>query len=251
MDLASIIVGAVVGIAGILVALAIARWQQHRISVDVFLDSDVALIKFRGTAESFADGIEVTYDGRLVRSPRIIDAQVKNTGNRPVQAADYEEPIVLELQGGIAPIEATVIGASVDGIAGELFEEQPNGTRAIRIRPSLMNRGDWFRVRMLFNDQESQFVGSHRIVGGKPMRVYRPNFEGVRARFTSIILGVVFAAWLGGGIVGVVQTNSPAAALVTASAAGGIAALAVAMLIALAAIVFRLDDARKERNADS
>jgi diguanylate cyclase (GGDEF)-like protein len=135
-------------------------------------------------ADAFANRIEVSYDSRHLDHPRIVDVKVANTGNTPVRAADYERPIVFELDGGHWPIDATLIGESTPRITGNLFESKPDPPRAKSIRPPLLNAGDWFTLRMLFDNKDSRVIGSHRIVGGLPMRESTVELASSQARIS-------------------------------------------------------------------
>lgn len=159
------------GIATVVVAVLIYKREKRRISVDFSVLSDIKLVSSSTAVESFSDQIEVTYKGRTLRHPRIVDVKVKNTGNTPIRGPEaYDQPIVIELEDNYRPVEAAILAESSESLTGDIFATQPNGTRTIAIRPSLMNEGDWFIIRMLFDNNNSAIVGSHRIVGAPAMR---------------------------------------------------------------------------------
>jgi hypothetical protein len=164
--LTGIVISAVLAIV---VPVLIYRRQRRVISIDYDIVADIRLIE-SDAADSFGGRIKVTHNSHPVRHPRIVDVKVMNTGNTPVKAADYERPIVFQLEGGHPPRDATLIGESTPNITGTLFESKPDPPRAISIQPALLNKGEWFTLRMLFDDKDSQVIGTHHIAGGEPMR---------------------------------------------------------------------------------
>lgn len=191
LNLAGVIATVVFGIATLVLTVIVFRREKRRVSVDFSVLSDIKLIRSTG-GESFTHQIEVSYNGRTLAHPRIVDVKIKNTGNTPVRGPDaYVEPIVIELQDDYRPIEAAVIAKRSELLStGEIFEKMPNGARRIAIRPSLLNQGDWFILRMLFDNTENKVIGSHRIEGAPPMRRYD---EGELSGYRSVV-NVMFAA---------------------------------------------------------
>jgi hypothetical protein len=223
------IVGPVVGVAAIVATVVVYLRQRRVTSVDFDILSDIKLID-SDAADAFANRLEVSYNSRLLRHPRIVDVKVINTGNTPVQADDYHEPIVFELDGGYSPIEAKVIAGSTPNLAGDIFETQPNGSRAISIRPPLLNSKDWFTLRMLFDNRDSQLIGSHRIVGGLPMKHYAVDLITSQARISRYGLAMWVLAIFGSGIIGWLVTKNVYAGLVIAGAGSLVAGVMMGII---------------------
>lgn len=168
LTVTAIVVTAVMGLAAITTQIVIHRRQRRLASVDYQVVADIKLID-SDAAEAFGDRIKVTLNGKPLRHPRIVDVWVMNTGNTEVRDADYQQPIVFELDGGHPPLDATVMGESSPNITGNLFAPG-DPPRTISIKPELLNKGEWFTLRMLFDNNDSRLIGRHRIVGGLPMR---------------------------------------------------------------------------------
>jgi hypothetical protein len=234
--LGGIIVASVVGIVAIVVPIVIYLRQRNVISVDYEIISDVKLMDSDAAdaTDAFANQIEVTYNGRHLTHPRIVDVRVTNTGNTPVEATDYEHPIVFELDGGQPPIDATVIAETAQRITGNLFESKPDPPRAISIRPPLLNRGEWFTLRMLFDNKDSRVIGSHRIVGGHPMRESVMAVASSQARFSRYGLALWTLAVIPSGIIGGIALKSLAQGILIAATVN----LAVGVLLAIIAAFF-------------
>ncbi|WP_425003872.1 hypothetical protein [Mycolicibacterium sp. S3B2] len=190
MAVAGIVVTVILSLATIAVSLAIARRQMDFIAVDYEVDSDVSLWQ-ADVNDVMASRIQLRYGEQELRHPRIIDVTVTNTGTKPVQESDFDRPIVFKLQGNIHPVDARVIDQHPPDIVEEIFELDADGTRSVAITPRLLNPGDWFKLRMLFNHMAGELEGSHRIVGAaKPMRHY--SREQLRAHMRVTTRPIVF-----------------------------------------------------------
>jgi hypothetical protein len=228
LTLASI---AAVLIVGVVVPVLIYRRQRSFTSVDYQIVADINLIE-SDAADAFGGRVKVMLNDRPLRHPRIVDVQVMNTGNTPVQASDYQSPIVFALDNGDPPLDATVIGESSPHITGNLFA-QGDPPRTISIRPPLLNEDESFTLRMLFDNRDSHMIGTHRIVGGLPMREGVIGARSPQARFSR----AAFAVW---GLSAIVMV--PIAARLAHNAAEGVivftAGLSPVMLITALAAFF-------------
>lgn len=225
LTLNGIIVASVLAVIAIAVPIVVYLRQRSIRSVDYDIVSDVRLID-SDAAESFGDLLQVSYRQRRLRQARIVDVRVMNTGNTYVAAADYNKPIVFELKGGQAPIDARVIAESQDGITGDIFEVQANGARTVSITPPLLNKGQWFTLRMLFDDAKSEVTGTHHIAGSIAMREYSRSMHASDQRFTNYALLIFFAAIAGTVVVSMAVYHTNAAeALVAAGVATSLVAI--------------------------
>lgn len=183
-DILALIISSAIGLAAILATLMIGRRQIESTSVDYEVDSDVSLWE-ADEDDVMASRIQIRYEDRELSHPRFIDVTVTNTGTKPVRAEDYDRPIVFQLADNIAPVDARITEQTPDDIVDEIFETQPNGVRAIAVKPRLLNPGDCFKLRMLFNHNDARLEASHRIIGGKPMREYSRDQLRTQIRITT------------------------------------------------------------------
>jgi hypothetical protein len=236
--LAGIVLATVLGIAAIVTAVIVYRRQRTFTSVDYQIIADIKLLIDSDAADAFANRIEVTYNSAPVRQPRVVDVKVMNTGNTPVKATDYDRPIVFELDGGRPPIDATIIGESTPRITGNLFRQQPDTPRPISIQPSLLNQSDWFTLRMLFDNNNSRIVGTHRIVGAQPMRHYNLNLLSPQAKFIGVFHKITYASsvFVFGAIIWVGLAKHLRAAEI--SVLMGVGVGGVCLLMGIAALLF-------------
>lgn len=230
IDVTNVVLVVFFGILAVAVAVIVYKREKRRVSVDFSVLSDIRLIT-SSAVESFSDQFEVSYNGRRLHYPRIVDVKVKNTGNTAIRGPDaYVQPIVIELEDNYRPIEAKVLEESVEDITGAIFEKQPNGTRTIAIRPTLFNEGEWFILRMLFDNKDSDVVGSHRIEGAPPMRrLDEAELSGYR-RVVVPALWAVFVIGIGAGVVAGFATWNIFVGLLTAGTAFMVCCLAAAFI---------------------
>jgi hypothetical protein len=199
MDILGIVITVVLGVGAIIVSLVIARHQAEFVAVDYEVDSDVSLWQADADDE-MASRIHLRYEDCELQHPRFIDVTVTNTGTKPVRAEDYDRPIVFELAGNIAPVDARVTSQYPDDIVDEIFVTQANGVRAIAITPRLLNPGYWFKLRMLFDHDDAKLEASHRIAGAGTMREYSVDRSRTEIRvmsrptLISYLLGFVIGA---------------------------------------------------------
>lgn len=242
MDLANIVITVVIGVAAIIVSLVIARRQIDSTSVDYEIDSDIALWQ-ADDDDVMASRIRIMYEERELRHPRFIDVTVTNTGTQPVREEDYDRPIVFQLAGNIAPVDAHVTEQKPEDIVDDIFELQPNGVRAIAIKPRLLNPGYSFRLRMLFNHNDAELEATHRIIGGQPMRLYSHDQTRAFRRFTTrpLVVSCLVAFAVGAIVLAELTSNeiaggkvgSPILAMVSSVLIGGTFAAMVAMVLVL------------------
>jgi hypothetical protein len=168
MELADIIVGAFVGVAAIIVTIVVANRNRNRASLDCYQLSDISLLASDAPV-SPGKGLEVTYDSQPLKSPRMVDLKIVNTGNVPIHEADYHEPITVGFTDG-SVIAGAIVDQRVPGIVSHILDHESDGAKQLSIRPRLLNADDWFTLRLLVDGQDGNVFANSRIVGAPPMR---------------------------------------------------------------------------------
>jgi hypothetical protein len=207
VELAGIIVASILGIAAIIVTVIIAKYYtRDRVMLDYHVVSDITLLATRA-ASSLGKGLEVIYDSQPLGHPRMIDVKIVNRGNVPIREADYHEPITVRLVSGSDPIDGAIANERVPCTVDRLFDEASSGGKRVAIKPRLLNQGDWFTVRLLFDSEATNVLVSSRVVGAPPMRDYIAERKKDQKIVTNVSMAVVTV--FSGGIAVVIGMLAP------------------------------------------
>lgn len=140
-------VGVILTAIGIVVAIIISMQQRNCKSLSYDIISEFPL--FRGDKDLIGL-LEVTFNGKAVRSAYSVSILFRNTGNVPILPTDYEQPIIVDfgkksqvLQAATGNCNPRSVAAGVDPIGGKIM-----------IKPVLLNPGDEFSVRVLVNEPD-------------------------------------------------------------------------------------------------
>ncbi len=162
-------VGIALGLVSIGVAVAIA-WGQRRFSQISFDFYVVPLVKVHPHAEG---RVAVLLDGAIVDTAALCYIRLWNSGNQPIQAADFVEPLVFDLGEGIRAFSQDVHETSPPDLVVNLNPLDPSqhalSRNSVRVEPLLLNPGDMFSISVLtegeaFPSLRGRIVGVKRFV---------------------------------------------------------------------------------------
>jgi hypothetical protein len=161
-------------------ALAIVLAIVPPLAIWVFLERDrrsveVALVQHDPVVaidERYARGLELRFNKRSIQSLTAIAVRVTNTGNRPIQRSDYEDPMTLAYLGALIgePQTSARRPAELRPVVSRVTNEPARA----RVEPLLLNPDDSFTVTALVADAHPSSTPvevSGRIVGVSALRL--------------------------------------------------------------------------------
>ena len=133
------VVLALLALAAVVVPIVGINRPRKRSSYRVLFDDRLLSVR-----DELTSRVQVTFDGQPVRDVRMVIAHLMNTGNVPIEASDYIQPL------GLSFGEATVLDA-------EVMDTRPNNMRVsletnagrVILTPDVFNGGDAISVRVL------------------------------------------------------------------------------------------------------
>jgi hypothetical protein len=111
-----------------------------------------------------AGELEVRIDGVVVKDPHILHVQVKNTGNVPLVAADFSEPLKAKLPG--AEFLSTNVVADPDGrtVSSLLADDE------VWFTPELLQPGESVFVQAIIDGETEGATVTGRVAGVPELR---------------------------------------------------------------------------------
>ncbi len=145
----------VIGVVTLIAAFAIYRWERNRKGLGVAVLTDRPLLT---TTSPFA--LSLHHDGKEVSEPRLIVLRIANTGNVPVEAADFERPLSITFPDSEV-LSAEVTGVRPDELTPTLRTDGPS----VILDPCLLNPTDLIEVQCLLDGGLDELRADCRIVG--------------------------------------------------------------------------------------
>ncbi len=182
---------------GALVAAIIGIYVQRRrkaLSYDV-----VANTRLLSMEEEIGGSLQILFQGTSVTKVRLVSVRLENTGNVPVLPSDFIEPIGIRLKGGGRILTADVAEANPKNVRPEV----QLSSALVSIKPILLNRRDFFVVKMIAAECDGDLEVDARIAGVKSIGRIRESPLSILL----IIAGIVVS------IFGVLRTLPPTAAV--------------------------------------
>lgn len=111
--------------------------ERDASQLDVILKTNTPVVQI---AEQFSQGISVLYQSNRIASLNVLEIEVRNSGNRPIEASQFEEPLIFTFDGSVLP-NPKVINVEPLALAPHLTSTSSNEFTLTRL---LLNRGDRF-----------------------------------------------------------------------------------------------------------
>lgn len=161
-------IGLIIGSAlalGIPLAGYLAARRAKRIAIDV-----VGLIPLVRARPEVAQRLALQFDGQNVTDAHVALIRVRNAGQVPIPASDYERPLAINVNAKARVIAALVNDAQPLALQPSLTTESQ---RAI-LQPLLLNAGDMLTLTIVTSGAPAPITVDGRIVGVKAIGVARP-----------------------------------------------------------------------------
>jgi len=137
IGVAEVLIGAI----GLVAAFVIYQWQRHRKGLGVAVLTDRPLLS---TPMPFT--LTVHHDGTVVGKPRMIGLRIANTGNVPIETADFVQPLSITFP-SCEVLSAEVTGVRPDELTATLRVDGPT----VILDPCLLNPTDLIEVQCLLD----------------------------------------------------------------------------------------------------
>jgi hypothetical protein len=143
---------------GLIVTIAVARYQRRRKVLAYTANMDAVLVGPR----LFGSDIQILVAGRVLRAPHVVVLTIRNVGNEEVCADDFERPLRMHLP-GVELVDCRVrsdvadLSVKVAGLEGG----------GIEIEPLLLNPGEGFALTALLDGRADKPRIEARIAGTK------------------------------------------------------------------------------------
>jgi hypothetical protein len=183
--------GVLLAFIAIIVAIAIYYRQKQRKELAFGLLSARNLVT---VSDQVAGRVQITFDGVPVKNIQLVVIGLKNSGDKPLLAADFERPVTVGfgsrakvLSAGIAKQSPANLGAEV------IFRESQ-----IQVSPLLLNSDDYLIVQVLLAAPSFEIKPDVRIVG---VSALVPLNSGLRLRpgdLWNLAVNVLICAGFGG-----------------------------------------------------
>jgi hypothetical protein len=137
------------GVVGVLaVAVPVVLWLADRLRPERrrALSYSVAVAPLVDVNSEVRDRVKVLFDGQPIAHASLVTVRVRNSGSRPISAADFDKPMRIRFDGGTATILDTPDDARVPRDLSLSLSETSDG---VTIEPLLLNPRDRFAVRFL------------------------------------------------------------------------------------------------------
>lgn len=169
-------------------------FQREKIELSVELQGNTSVVQVE---KRFAKDISVNYNGQEINSLSVLDISVKNTGNRPIRKADFEDPVHFNYTGLIVP-PPEVLNKSPNSLKPS-FEKETDG--ALKLKPLLLNPGDSFSFRTFIIDpknNETPVAVTGRIVGVKTIIFEKADTTKSEYALIGAIIGILVSFLVSG-----------------------------------------------------
>lgn len=193
-----------IGAVGVFIPiLATALMGKKRLVCEVINNSTIITV-----AEDVKQRLQITIDGQSIANARLISLKFTNTGFLPIKESDYAENLQVIFSPSSEVLEANIIGISPKSL-NPIIDFSEN---QISIKPIMLNRNDYFIVKILVKGDSPDIVIKDRILGIKNITL----LDGVSKtenQFIATRIGVVAVIELAAGFVFCISLASFAIAL--------------------------------------
>jgi hypothetical protein len=116
------------------------------------------------------DRIQVSYEGHELHHPGLVAVRLRNRGNTPILASDFEEPLTVVLPPGAHLLDATI----EDGSPADLTPRLDTDATSVKVKPLLLNPRDEFELSLLVDNMSGGIAVTARIAGISRLRENAP-----------------------------------------------------------------------------
>jgi hypothetical protein len=182
-------IGALSGIAALIVAIIAVFVQRRRKQLSYEIISSIPVL---GTQEAIAGKLEMFFEQKPVTDVQLLEVRFVNSGNQPITAADYEQPVALTFDDKARVLIFEVTATTPKTLKASLTTD---GTRVL-MTPLLLNGGDSVNLRLLIAGFKNAPSIDGRIIGVSRIRPVRSEFRWQATSLVGMVL--VLTSGLGG-----------------------------------------------------
>jgi hypothetical protein len=189
-------VGAFTGVVLGVIAILIARRQIKKKSLvyNVVYSSPLLTV-----ASEIKEELKISYKGSPIQELNIFEIKFLNNGRDEIRKEDYEVPLEILFPNVKTFFSVEMSNCNPDDLKLLLHVEGSN--KKVIVDPLLLNPGDFFTVKFLFNGESDNYKIFARIAGIKKIPLYEGNssiYELLSKTNTFIIYSfciITFIAW--------------------------------------------------------
>jgi hypothetical protein len=179
--------GLLVGVLAIIVGVIIFRLQRSYKRLDYEIRTDQELISRTPFADS--GNLQVSYEGSVVRNPRLVVVRFINTGKSEIRRDDFEGALQLSIAE-----DSKVVSAEVSDYQPKSLSPMVklSSTHEVEIDPLLLNAGDWVELRLLIDGEKPNPQVNGRIAGVRTINIVKFDPTSVTQRtlrMTGVVIG--------------------------------------------------------------
>lgn len=155
-------------VLGISIPLGIGWIWSKRKSLSYTIKTNTPVFAVRGDMK---DQIQITFQDQKVTDLYLVELIVKNDGNLPIKPDDFERPMIFDFGENAFPLRDTAgvteqnpsnLSASIEWT----HMRHEGGLKPfLSVSPLLLNKGDWFTIKLLLSDGRPEIKVDARIAG--------------------------------------------------------------------------------------
>lgn len=164
--------GVVLTLLGIAVAIAIYYLQKQRKELAFKVLSIRSLLT---VSEELANRVVISFDGAPIANIQLVLLGIKNSGDKPILATDFERPFSIGFGQVAMLLSADVSKQSPTNLGAKIATAE----QRVELTPLLLNPGDYIVIKVLLAAPQVEVHSDVRIVGISELA---PLNEGTRLR---------------------------------------------------------------------
>lgn len=146
-------------LAGVAIAVTVILYRRQRSRKSLSYEINVTrLVSVHSAAK---DRIRIYYDDEQIEQAQLVEVRISNSGNVPILASEFEQPLSLRFGDRAAPLTAEVSSSAPAELGAEVFIQE----HAVTLRPLLLNPGDELTLKIFVRNLMGRVVCQSRIVG--------------------------------------------------------------------------------------
>jgi len=156
-------IGAILGLVGTVVSVILAFRLQPRKSLSCSIIHRSKLVSIKREVEH---KLRVYYEGKAVQNLSLVVIRIQNTGNQPIVANDFVEPVEIALESTVDIIDGEIGGTRPENLRTSLSKID----QRIQLLPTLFNAGDYADINILVDGSVKEIDVHGRVVGVSRIR---------------------------------------------------------------------------------
>jgi hypothetical protein len=154
--------GIAVGVLGVAVGILVPIWQRKPKTLDYEVRTKLPLLSPHAKSASprLSLPLQLHYGDELIKDPFLLALRIENTGKVAIVESDYVAPILVICEDQV-PFDGFVSDSCPGGLDLATLQDSPD-TSLLRLKPKLLNAGDWFELQLLCDGDPGRVVVTAR-----------------------------------------------------------------------------------------